>query len=148
MNYRHCYPFIVEDDDNFALLLKRAFVKAGVPDGNIRRYRDGQAAMADLVAIDVIRPSALLLDLELPGMTGLAVLERIRACERLADLPAFFLSGRDDDHLVAAARALGARGYWVKPFRNGTILEIVQGILDSLDRDGCALLPGNLVRGR
>ena len=111
MNYLHYYPFVVEDDDNFVLLLRRAFQKAGVPDGNVRRYSDGEGALADLLSIDVIRPSALLLDIELPGMTGLSVLERIRACERLAHVPAFILSGRAEGNFIAEARALGARGY-------------------------------------
>lgn len=148
MNYRHCYPFVLEDDDSFALLLKRAFVKAGVPQGNVRRYRNGESALADLVAIDVIRPSALLLDLQLPGMTGLEVLERVRACGHLERLSAFILSGRDDAHFIAAARDLGARGYWVKPFQSGTLLEIVQGMLGSLDQGDGARLPGNLLRWR
>ena len=148
MNYRQFFPFVVEDDDDFVLLLGRAFLKAGVPDGNVRRFRDGEGALAHLASIDVIRPSALLLDIELPGMTGLSVLERVRACERLAYLPAFFLSGRDDGHFIAAARALGASGYWLKPHGNGTLLEIVKGMLGSLDGAGYLTLTGNLLAGR
>jgi DNA-binding response OmpR family regulator len=148
MNYRHCFPFVVEDDDDFALLLRHAFLKAGVPPGNIRRYRDGEGALAHLASIDVIRPSALVLDFELPGMTGLDVLERVRACERLVNLPAFVLSGRDDGDLVAAALALGARGYWVKPHGNGPLLEIVKGMLGSLDGAGYVTVSGNLLGGR
>jgi chemosensory pili system protein ChpA (sensor histidine kinase/response regulator) len=148
MNYRQFFPFVVEDDDDFAQLLGRAFLKAGVPDGNVRRYRDGEGALAHLASIDVIRPSALLLDIDLPGMTGLSVLERVRTCGRLAYLPAFFLSGRDDGHLIAAARSLGARGYWLKPQGNGMLLEIVKAMLGSLDGAEHASLSGNLLIGR
>jgi CheY-like chemotaxis protein len=148
MNYRHCFPFLVEDDDDFALLLRRAFLKAGVPEGNILRYRDGKSALAHLLSIDVVRPSALVLDIELPGMTGLSILERVRACERLRDLPAFVLSGRDDGHFIAAAQALGARGYWTKPLCNGTLHGIVDGILGSLNGNGVPVLAGNLLESR
>lgn len=148
MNYRHYYLFLVEDDDDFAILLKRALLRAGVPDANIRRYRDGQDALADLVSIDVIRPSALLLDMELPGMSGLSVLEGVRACERLADLPAFILSGREDSSFIAAAHAFGARGYWVKPNGNGTLEEIVRAILGSLESPEPITISGNLLNGR
>jgi DNA-binding response OmpR family regulator len=148
MKYRHYFPFVVEDDEDFALLLQRALLKAGVPGGNVRRYRDGEGALADLVSVDVLRPSVLLLDMDLPGMTGLSVLERVRACERLVDLPAFVLSGRDDGHMVRTAQALGARGYWMKPHSSGELLQIVRGMLGSLNGDGCAMLPGNLLSGR
>src|ERR1043165_9047766 len=129
MNYRHYHPFVVEDDEDFAILLQRAFLKAGVPDGNVRRYRDGEGALADLLSVDALRPSVLLLDMELPGMTGLSVLEQVRACERLTHLPAFVLSGRDDGHMVRAAQTLGARGYWVKPHSPRELLEVVRGML-------------------
>lgn len=145
MSYDHYFLFLVEDDDDFALLLRRAFLKAGVPDGNVRRCRDGESALGQLVSADVPRPSALLLDIELPGMTGLSVLEQIRACERLANLPAFILSGRDDGHFITAARVLGARGYWVKPHGHRTLLEIARGILGSLDGPGHSVLQGSLL---
>jgi len=133
MKYRYCFPFIVEDDDDDAILLRRALLKAGVPEGNVHRYRNGESALADLVSNHAVRPTFLLLDLELPGMSGLSLLERVRSCDGLAQTPAFLLSGRDDDGYVATALALGARGCWVKPYRNGTLQEIVRGVLDSLD---------------
>src|ERR1051326_2243575 len=125
MNKHQHFLFVVEDDDDFAMLLQRALLKAGVPAGNVRRYRDGGAALADLMSIDIIRPSALFLDIDLPGVSGLSVLERVHARERLANLPVFVLSGREDGHSIAVARDLGARGYWVKPHGNGALLEIV-----------------------
>src|SRR6185436_18507041 len=148
MNNRHHVLFVVEDDDDFAILLQRALLKAGVPASNVRRYRDGEAALADLMSIDIIRPSALFLDIDLPGMSGMSVLERVRSCERLANLPVFVLSGREDGHFVAKAHVLGARGYWVKPQGNGVLREIVEGVLGRLNGDGYATLPGNLLNGK
>ena len=78
MDRLHCFPTLVEDDDNFALLLRRALRKAGVPDGNIRWYRDGEGALADLLSREVVPPSVVLLDLDLPGISGLSVLTRLR----------------------------------------------------------------------
>ncbi len=148
MNYRHCYLLLVEDDDDFAILLKRALLRAGVPEDNIRRYRDGNVALADLISMEVIRPSALLLDMELPGRSGLSVLEGVRACERLANLPAFILSGREDASLVAGAYALGARGYWVKPHAIGTLEEIVRAMLGSLESPERTTISGSLLLNR
>jgi CheY-like chemotaxis protein len=141
MDLFECMPFVVDDDDDFATLLGRAFRKAGVPDGNVRRFRDGEAALSALGTISVRPPTVLTLDLELPGMSGLSVLKQIRTHERLQDLPAFVLSGREDPLQVAEAYALRARGYWVKPQTLRELQEIVQAITDFLRRSGRSPLP-------
>ena len=148
MNRTECIPFVIEDDDGFAMLLGRAFRKAGVPDGNVRRFRDGEAVLSALGTIGVPRPSVLTLDLELPGMSGLSVLKDIRSHEQFQDLPAFFLSGREDPLQVAEAYALGAGGYWVKPQTLWELQEIVQTIMDSYWRRGQRPLPGCLPNPR
>lgn len=134
MDRLHCFPTLVEDDDNFALLLRRAFRKAGVPDGNVRRYRDGERALADLLTVSSVRPSVVLLDLDLPGMSGLSLLTRIRSCGPLADLPAFILSGREDPDPMSSATALRVGGYWVKPSGFRELQDIVEGILQHLEQ--------------
>lgn len=141
MNYRHCFPFVVEDDDNFALLLERAFHKAGVPDGNVRRYRDGEAALAALGSIGVLSPSVFTVDIELPGMSGLSVLKQIRSHEPLLSLPVFVLSGRGDPEHVTEAYALRANGYWVKPYGLWELQEIVGAILEFPRRPQASRLP-------
>jgi|SRR5579862_3296787 len=132
MELRHCLPMIVEDDDDFVHLLTLAFLKAGLPAGNIRCYPSGEQALADLLPADALRPSALLLDVDLPGMSGLSVLERVRSLETLRTLPAFILSGRDDPESIARAGTLGVRAYWVKPQGFSPLWRIVRGILESL----------------
>jgi CheY-like chemotaxis protein len=141
MRHRHCFPFVVEEDDDFALMLQRALQKAGVPKGNVHRFRDGESALNTLRTIDVVRPSLVFLDLQLPGMSGLSLLERLRSWERLEHLPAFVLSGQAEPDHVASAYALRAGGYWVKPGSDSELLEIVQGILESLGRLGRTPLP-------
>src|SRR4029079_15643116 len=116
MTHRHwCFPLVVEDDDDFALLLHHAFGKAGVPGGNVRRYPNGEAALVDLREANIVQPSLLTLDMELPGMSGLSVLERIRSYGSFVNLPAFFISGRTESSLISSAYALRAKGYWAKP---------------------------------
>jgi CheY-like chemotaxis protein len=141
MNYRQLVPFVVEDDDDFALLLERAFQKAGVPDGNVRRYRDGETALAALKSSDVVLPSVVTLDIELPGMSGLSVLRQIRSHKPFLDLPTFVLTGREDPGYVTEAYALRANGYWVKPSGPWEFQEIVTAILEFLRRPGAVRLP-------
>lgn len=141
MNYRQCIPFVVEDDDSFALLLERAFLKAGVPNGNVRRYRDGEAALAALGSREVCWPSVVTLDIELPGMSGLSVLKQIRSHEPYLALPAFVLTGRNDPGFVTEAYALRANGYWVKPHGPRELQEIVVSMLEFLRRPEQGRLP-------
>ena len=62
------------------------------------------------------RPDIALLDVMMPGLDGAAVLERVRADDRLADLPVIFLSGRDRDSDIVADSAADADDYVSKPF--------------------------------
>ena len=61
------------------------------------------------------RPWALLLDLVLPDMGGLAVLAQLRADPLTRDLPVVVISAVADHHSLAAVWALGARAVWTKP---------------------------------
>lgn len=147
MKYRQCFPFVVEDDDDFALILARAFQKAGVPNRNVLRYRNGEQALTELFSADAVRPSVALLDMNLPGMSGLSVLTRIRSRESLANLPAFFLTSSAAAADIASAQSLRAWGYWLKPSDVRQLQVLIEGILELLENPGrLGRLTGNLVR--
>ena len=59
------------------------------------------------------RPRLVLLDLVLPGVDGIELMERI---PELSDVPVVFISGYGRDEIVARALAVGAEDYIVKPF--------------------------------
>ena len=63
----------------------------------------------------VKRPAVVLLDLSLPGMSGLEVLRRIRADERTKILPVVVFTASRQDNDVLLAYALGANSYIRKP---------------------------------
>jgi DNA-binding NarL/FixJ family response regulator len=65
-----------------------------------------------LQLIDRIQCDAVLLDLSMPGVSGLEVLARLREMER--DLPIVVLTMHDDDRHVDRALSLGASGYILK----------------------------------
>lgn len=68
-----------------------------------------------LKACSVEVPEACLLDLNLPDLDGLAVLQTFKAQERTRGMRVFLLSGSDDPDLPARARRLGAEGCLSKP---------------------------------
>ena len=59
------------------------------------------------------KPGLVLLDLILPGMDGIELMERVPA---LADVPVIFISGYGRDETIARALEVGAADYIVKPF--------------------------------
>jgi two-component system cell cycle response regulator DivK len=87
---------------------------------------DGEAAMA-LVRQD--RPDLVLMDVQLPRMSGLDVTRALRAEPMTADIPiivvtSFALSG--DDHRAMAA---GASGYLAKPYSPRDLLALIRKFL-------------------
>ncbi len=72
---------------------------------------DGVAALEE---VDRSRPDLILLDIRMPKLTGVAVLEALRANPENTDLPVVMLTNYSDPNLVERCLALGAAGYLVK----------------------------------
>jgi two-component system KDP operon response regulator KdpE len=81
-------------------------------------------ALARLVADD---PDLVLLDLNLPDLPGLELLDRLRA--EWPKVPVVILSGTDDPILARAAMARGAADYVTKPFLLDRLHEVVKVVL-------------------
>ena len=69
---------------------------------------DGAAA---LEAMKSARPDLVLLDYNMPGMTGLDVLQEIRATPELADLPVIMFTAMTGEDVMEGARRLGVQGF-------------------------------------
>ena len=83
------HVLIVDDDADLRTLLSQELASAGY---RVRTADGGKAAMAEL---DRERPSAVLLDLAMPPPDGFDVLFRMRATERLRDVPVIVVTARD-----------------------------------------------------
>jgi CheY-like chemotaxis protein len=112
---------LVEDNAAHAELVKRSFEDQS-PGSEIRHLSDGEAALAYLTRSGAYadpatspRPDVLLLDLRLPRVGGLEVLEAIRQRPELNGLPVVILSTSAAESDVARAQDLHANGYVVKP---------------------------------
>jgi CheY-like chemotaxis protein len=101
---------VVDDDPNLRELVSIRLQKAGH-----KVVAADSAAEALAVVHQRGAPDVAVLDVSMPGMTGLELLPAMRGLEGCADLPAIFLSGRVEHHDVEAGRALGAT-YLTKPF--------------------------------
>jgi CheY-like chemotaxis protein len=73
-------------------------------------------------------PQVAVLDVAMPAMDGLELLQQLRAATGLSELPAIFLSARVDGEIVEAAHRLGA-AYLAKPFMEETLCAAVEAAL-------------------
>jgi two-component system response regulator FixJ len=112
--------YIVDDDeavrDSMRFLLETSGIAA----------RDYPSA-DDFLKIDASDMACLLLDLHMPGTSGVELLRLLRA--RGVTLPVIVISGRRDSALDAEVRAAGATAILSKPFDDQILLDLVQQAL-------------------
>lgn len=73
---------------------------------------------------------AAVLDLNMPDISGIEVLEFVRAQDRLKRLPIIVVTTRGDDDSRAQALAAGASSYMTKPFTPEAIVAAVSALLE------------------
>ena len=93
-----------------------------------------EAAMATRAAQR--QPSCLLLDVRMPGMSGLALFDRLIERGLLQALPVIFLTGHGDVPTAVAAVKRGAFDFVEKPFSNNALVDRVE---EALRRSAAAL---------
>ena len=87
---------------------------------------DGESA---LVCIHAMRPDAILLDLMMPGIGGLAVLKEIRAASPNAATPVIVVSTVSDPAMIEQCISAGASAYHTKPVRRAELIATVKAQL-------------------
>ena len=111
---------IVEDDPRFASIL-----------ADLSEQKGFKKLLADsgpegLKLADMYRPSAILLDIILPGMDGLTVMERLKENPNTRYIPVHFISAREE---TPDALSMGAIGYLKKPVS----LEDLDGVFKPIE---------------
>ncbi|MFN3287618.1 MAG: response regulator [Sphingomonadaceae bacterium] len=114
--HRQVTILMVEDDEGHARLIERNIRRAGVCN-EIVHATDGASALARLTEdlAGNCRPVLVLLDLNLPDMSGIAILERLKASEGLRRIPVVILTTTDDEREIQRCYDLGANVYITKP---------------------------------
>ncbi len=132
---RSLYLLHVEDDDNDAFFVERAFANAKI-DLTIHRVADGQAAIDYLAGSGKYQdrekyplPQIMLLDLKLPLRDGFEVLEWARDQAEFRSLPIIVLSSSAEPKDTLKASRLGATAYVVKMIGFRDLLEKIGDFL-------------------
>jgi CheY-like chemotaxis protein len=125
-----------EDDENDAILFKRAFKEAQIhnpllvfADGNtLIEYLAGKGSYGNREKYPL--PCLILLDLKMPGKSGLEALKWIRARPSVSTLPVLMLTSSSQDGDVHRSYLQGANGYLVKPNKMDDVLAMARAIKD------------------
>jgi two-component system response regulator len=121
--------FLVEDNPDDEGLALRAFKKSGVRNPVIVA-RDGEEAVRKLPELaNGGVPVLILLDLKLPKLSGMEVLERIRSNGATAHVPVVVLTSSDETIDVIGCYARGANAYVRKPVDFDEFIEAIDSIV-------------------
>jgi DNA-binding response OmpR family regulator len=114
---------VVDDDPDVCDLVTYKLEQSGF---DVRRASDGDSA---LLAVAEMVPDLVLLDVMMPGLSGLEVLERWRAQEVTAALPVILLTAKAQENDVERGFELGADDYVVKPFSPRELVRRVTAVI-------------------
>jgi len=116
---------VVADDDPTVISLVK--IRLGMAHYAVAAASDSDQALALVHAKD---PVAVILDVQMPGGGGLAVLAKLKADPKTSTLPVMMLTGERNAETVLQAMDAGADDYMVKPFLPDALLERVSRLVN------------------
>ena len=120
---------LVDDDRNFLTSVAMTLEAEGF---EVETYNDGQAA---LDAFNKKLPDMAVLDIKMPRMDGMDLLQRLR---QKTQMPVIFLTSKDDEIDEVLGLRMGADDYVKKPFSQRLLVERIRALLrrqDALNSD-------------
>jgi two-component system NtrC family sensor kinase len=110
---------IADDSEDICHFLAEDILK---PEGySVHTARDGEAG---LLLMRELQPDLLITDHQMPGMTGIELINKLR--HEMPLVPAILITGEGSEELAADALRVGAVNYLMKPFEADLLLEAVQ----------------------
>ncbi len=117
---------IIDDDPE---LLRLVALLLGRINAESILAQDGKTGLAAIDAEQ--KPDLLILDLMLPDIDGLEILQRVRARRDCDDMPVLILSAKADPNTIRQGLDRGADGYVTKPYLANSLLERVRVLLST-----------------
>ncbi len=119
---------LVEDHLPDIVLTKKAFERGNYK-SKLHIVRDGEEAMKFLRKEggyeDRVRPDLILLDINLPKVSGYEVLEHIKKDENLMTIPVIMLTSSEAEQDISKSYSLYANSYLVKPDSLSKFVEMI-----------------------
>ena len=113
--------WVVDDDQSVRWVLEKALRQADM------EARSFERAEHLLEAIETTAPDVLITDVRMPGMSGIALLERLR--DGHPDLPIIIISTERDKAFMVEMLAKWTEHYITKPFREEEVIQAAEAVL-------------------
>lgn len=123
---------LVDDDENILTSVSMILEEEGY---EIETFTDGREALQGILSSP---PSLVVLDIKMPRMDGLEILQEIR---KTSALPVIFLTSKDDESDELHGFRIGADDYITKPFSLELLLERIKALLRRVQLDQNRIKP-------
>ena len=110
---------VIDDEDGVRALIRRALE----PNYEIHTAGDGEEGVKQAVAV---KPNLILLDLRMPGLTGLEVLARLKASQDTSEIPVVVVSMQGETDILIDCQRAGAVDHIIKPFTVEDLRKVIQ----------------------
>lgn len=134
MNYDDIEILFAEDSMEDAMLTIRALNKSGFTN-KLLHVKDGAEALDFIYCRGIYsarnpksHPKLLLLDLKMPKMSGMQVLEKVKSDDELKSIPVVILTSSQEDPDIEKCYSLGANSYIVKPVDSNNFFNSIKEI--------------------
>jgi two-component system response regulator FixJ len=116
--------YIVDDD---SMVRRSLHFSLGAAGFEVRAFRSGRDFLDEA---DALAAGCVLLDMRMPHMDGIAVLEELG--ERVAHLPVVMITGHGDVNTAVKAMKGGATDFLEKPFTDAALFEVLNTVFSAL----------------
>ncbi len=113
---------LIEDEPNIAEAIRFLLTREG---WQVETHGDGADA---LQVIQSAQPDLVILDVMLPGKSGMDILRDLRALDDMRDLPVLMLTARGQSRDREMAENAGVSRFMTKPFSNAEVLTAVRDL--------------------
>jgi two-component system, response regulator len=133
METKELKVMLVEDNPEDVAFTKIILRKAGL-DRNLLVASDGKEAIEALVRLkeDGSKiPDLILLDINLPDISGIDLLTELKRDHKLSRIPVVMLTGSNVDDDIQKSYDLGASTYLVKPISKNALMLVIENLFGS-----------------
>jgi DNA-binding response OmpR family regulator len=113
----------VDDSKTIRMIVKKAFSQY-----NCDLY-EAENGVEGLALANKEVPDLIILDITMPVMTGIEMLEKLKAEKELKDIPVIMLTAESGKENVMKIVKMGVKDYIVKPFKGEQLVERAKGVL-------------------